>query len=188
MAKEADATFQEVFSQVSSTNSIKLLPWCIFSTVPLCYMSEALAPLHDRKRTSLQLSLYLSWRASRLQTPQTVQFVKLELHLFQCLPFWISPLLVLPLLGTHLLDSLLTTHRKGGTTLLAAPSVINAITGPMKTLKRLRLGANTALHRVMKTHPNWYWRLGTVLNHKGRNLPVPLSVQPRPALILMPVL
>ena len=43
MVKQADAIFQEVFSQVSSTDSIKLLPWCISSTVPLCYMSRVLA-------------------------------------------------------------------------------------------------------------------------------------------------
>ena len=43
MVKEADATFQEVFSQVSLTDLNKLLPWCISSAVPLCYMSNALA-------------------------------------------------------------------------------------------------------------------------------------------------
>ena len=43
MAKEADATFQEVFSQVSLTDLIKLLPWCISSTLTLLYMSDALA-------------------------------------------------------------------------------------------------------------------------------------------------
>ena len=43
IVKQTDATFQEVFSQASSTNSIKLLSWCISSTVPLCYMSGVLA-------------------------------------------------------------------------------------------------------------------------------------------------
>ena len=43
MAKEADATFQEVFSQANLTNSIKLLPWCVSSTFPFHYMSEVLA-------------------------------------------------------------------------------------------------------------------------------------------------
>ena len=43
MVKQADATFLEVFSQVSSANSIKLLPWCISSAALLCYMSEVLA-------------------------------------------------------------------------------------------------------------------------------------------------
>ena len=43
MTQEGNATFQEVFSMVSSTDSIKLLPWCVSSAVPFCYMSEALA-------------------------------------------------------------------------------------------------------------------------------------------------
>ena len=43
MAKEADATFHEVFSQASSTDLFKLLPWYFSSAVPLHYMSNALA-------------------------------------------------------------------------------------------------------------------------------------------------
>ena len=43
MAKEADTTFQGVFSQASSTYSNKLLPWCVSSAVPLQYMSKVLA-------------------------------------------------------------------------------------------------------------------------------------------------
>ena len=42
MAKEADTTFQEVFSQASWTDLIKLLPQCVSSAVPLHYMSKAL--------------------------------------------------------------------------------------------------------------------------------------------------
>ena len=42
MVEQTDATFQEVFSRVSLPDSIKLLPWCISSTVPLHYMSRAL--------------------------------------------------------------------------------------------------------------------------------------------------
>ena len=45
MVKQADATFQEVFSKASLANSIKLLPWCISSAVPLHYMSGALATM-----------------------------------------------------------------------------------------------------------------------------------------------
>ena len=43
MMQEANATFQEVFSMVSLTDSIKLLPWCVSSAVPFHYMSEVLA-------------------------------------------------------------------------------------------------------------------------------------------------
>ena len=41
MIDQTDASFQEVLSQVSSTEAIKLLPWCISVAVPFCYVSEA---------------------------------------------------------------------------------------------------------------------------------------------------
>ena len=43
MIEQTDATFQEAFSQASSADSIKLLPWCISMAVPLCYMSGTMA-------------------------------------------------------------------------------------------------------------------------------------------------
>ena len=43
MAQEADATFQEVFSQTNLTDSVKLLSQCVSSAVPLHYMNEVLA-------------------------------------------------------------------------------------------------------------------------------------------------
>ena len=48
MAKEVDTIFREVFSETSSTNLVRLLPWCISTAtnpgmIPICYMSEALA-------------------------------------------------------------------------------------------------------------------------------------------------
>ena len=53
------------------------------------------------------------------------------------------------------------------------------------TPKRSKLGVNSALHRAMRTCPHWHQRLGPAPNHKGRDLPVPLPVQPRPLLNLM---
>ena len=73
-------------------------------------------------------------------------------------PLPLPPLL--PQLGAYLLDSLQASCRESGTTLPAAYLVINATNRPMLTPKRLILGANTALHGVMRTCPNWYWRLG----------------------------
>ena len=48
MGEEVDTTFWEVFSEASSTDLVRVLPWCISTTVnpgviPTCYMSEALA-------------------------------------------------------------------------------------------------------------------------------------------------
>ena len=39
MIKQTNTTFQEVFSQVRSADSIKLLAWCISVAVPHFYMS-----------------------------------------------------------------------------------------------------------------------------------------------------
>ena len=46
MAEEVDATFPEVFSEMSLTDLVSLLPWCISTAaspdmIPICYMSEA---------------------------------------------------------------------------------------------------------------------------------------------------
>ena len=43
MTEEADTTFQKVFSQKHLTDSVKLLPSCISSAIPLPYMSKVLA-------------------------------------------------------------------------------------------------------------------------------------------------
>ena len=39
MTDQTDATFQEVFSQFSSTEAVKLLPWCVSLAVPFHYIS-----------------------------------------------------------------------------------------------------------------------------------------------------
>ena len=42
MAWEGDYTFQEVFSMTSSAESVKLLPWCVSTSVPLHHMEDTL--------------------------------------------------------------------------------------------------------------------------------------------------
>ena len=64
---------------------------------------------------------------------------------------------------------------------LVAYLVIIMTRGSMLTPKRSRPGVTIALHRVMRTGPNWYQKLGpTLANNKGRNLPPALPVQPGP--------
>ena len=41
MIYQTEATFQEVFSQASLTEAVKLLPWCVSTAVPFCYISRA---------------------------------------------------------------------------------------------------------------------------------------------------
>ena len=73
-----------------------------------------------------------------------------------------------------MLSSLPFPHRKSGTTLLVAHSAVIVTRGPRLILKRSRLGLNAALHRLMRTCPNWSQKLGPALNNnKGRNLPAP---------------
>ena len=43
MANKGDCTFQEVFLMTSMAESVKLLPWCVSSGVPLGYMDATLA-------------------------------------------------------------------------------------------------------------------------------------------------
>ena len=43
MINQTDAAFQEVFFQVSLTEAVTLLPWCISVAVPFCYISRAIA-------------------------------------------------------------------------------------------------------------------------------------------------
>ena len=42
MIDQTDATLQEVFSQASLMEVVKLLPWCISAVVPFCYIGRAI--------------------------------------------------------------------------------------------------------------------------------------------------
>ena len=42
MAWERDYTFQEVFPMTSLANSVKLLPWHVSTSIPLCHMDDTL--------------------------------------------------------------------------------------------------------------------------------------------------
>ena len=117
-------------------------------------------------------SNHLSQRDHRPWPPQVVQFITLGLHLIQCLPCGISPLLALPWLNTH---SLMAPCRKSGSTLPVAHSVINAT----------KACINSQEVEVMSEHSSTQG--DEPLDHKGRNLPVPLSVRPRPLLMLVTV-
>ena len=80
---------QEVFSQVGLEDSIKLLPWCVSSTVPLHYMSEMMATAMQQDEDVPAASEPEGWPAPG---PSCIQLIHLELHHFQYLPYQISPL------------------------------------------------------------------------------------------------
>ena len=52
MAQEGDHTFQEVFSMTSLAKSVKLLPWCISTSIPLCHMDDALVAAKQQGKTA----------------------------------------------------------------------------------------------------------------------------------------
>ena len=178
MAEEADTAFQEVFSETSSADLVKLLPWYISSAVPLCYMNEVLATAALQREDVPATTTKPKLECLQALAPRQFSSSNLD-SISSSASLRISPLLALPQLDAHLPDSLLAPCRKSGTVLPAACSVINTTNEPMLTPKWLRLGVNTALQRAMRICPNCHWRLDPALNHKGRNLPV----QPRPLLI-----
>ena len=154
MVKQADATFQEVFSWASLADSIKLLSWCKSSAVPLHYMSRPLATAMQQDK-----GIPVTPTASEPEDSPAPDPSSSPACPPGTLPLPVPPLPDIPFLGSpqwgaHLLSSLPSPHRKCRTTLPVAHLVIIVTRGPMSTPKRLRLGVNTALHRVMRTHPN----------------------------------
>ena len=180
MAEETDTTFHEVFSEEISTNFIKLLPWCFFSAVPLHYISDALATVIQQEEYIPATIVLPKLEGSQALDPSGSPAFKTETPPLP-VPLLPDTLFVgTPPVGAHSLGSLPAPHRKSRTTLPVTYLAIIMTKGPVSTPKRSKLRVNTALHRVKRTHPHWHQRLGPVPNHKGRNLPVPLSVQPWP--------
>ena len=83
VVKQADATFQEVFSQMTLTDLIKLLPQCVSSTVPLCYMSRVLATTMQQDEDVPATTTVSEWEGSLALDPQAIKPTQLELCLFQ---------------------------------------------------------------------------------------------------------
>ena len=52
MTREGVHTFQEVFSMTGLAESIKLLPWCISTGIPLCHMGDALMATEQQGKTA----------------------------------------------------------------------------------------------------------------------------------------
>ena len=104
MAGEANTTFPEVFSQASLTYSIKLLPWCVSSTVPLYYISKVLYTVMQQEEdvpTTITVP-----RAECSQAPETSDSLAhqtgtppLPVHPFLDIPLWALLLLGILFLG-----------------------------------------------------------------------------------------
>ena len=154
--------------------TLKLLSWCISSTVPLHYMSGVLATTVQQDEdvpTTTTASEGSQAQGPSSSPAYTHRTPPLPVHPLPDIPF-----VGLPHWGAHLLSSLLSPHRKVGATLPAAHSMITATRGPVLTLKRSRLGVNILLYRVTRTCWNRYQKLSPALNsNKSRNLPAPFQ-------------
>ena len=85
-----------------------------------------------------------------------------------CLSWLIIPLLALPQLDTHLLDSLLAPmQKKAGLLPSVAYPVFSTTSGSMSTPKWSRVGRNMALCRARRTCQHWHQRLAPAPNHKA---------------------
>ena len=97
MAEESNSTFQKVFSQMSSTDSIKLLPWCVSSAVALHYINEVLA-------TAAQWEEDIPWTAT-VPDPESSQVLNppdSPAHHTGIPTPLVPPLLDIPIVGTPL--------------------------------------------------------------------------------------
>ena len=173
MVRQTDATFQEVFFQVSLADSIKLLPWCIFSPVPPllhewndghCLQQDEDVPT-TTTTSEPEGSLASGHSSSPAHQPGTP-------------PLQVPPLPDILFVGTLLVgypcaDFLAISTQKSETTLPVVHLTIITTRRPALTSKRSKLGVNTALPRVMRACLNLYQELGPALNNKSRNLPAP---------------
>ena len=95
MTKEVDTTFQVVFSQISSTDSVKLLPWCISSAVPLHYMNEVLATAAQQREGAPATTLTLKKGGSQALAYSNSLAHQAETPPLPVLPCWTFHLVVL---------------------------------------------------------------------------------------------
>ena len=178
MAKEAESTFKEVLPQTSLTNSVKLLPWCISSAVPLHYMNEALTTAVQWEEDVPMTTTVPKPEGTQFPDPTT----SLAHHTGTPPPL-VPLLLDIPFVGTSHVGCPFAGFIVSPMQKKQNCSPTDTLGGTMLTPKRLSIGGNTAVYRAMRTYPHWHKRLGPAPNHKGRNPLVPLPVQPRPPLI-----
>ena len=182
-----DAILQELFSQTDSTNSVKLVPWCVSTVVPLNYMNKALATAVQQRENSPATTT-----APESDGSQALASSDSPAHQVGSPPLPVPPMLDIPFVGTPTVSfpfagfMVNPMHIKGDCSLSGTPG----------DQCRKQIHVDSQDIEVRSEHsstkgdqnpPKWYQRLGLVLTHRGRELPVLLSVQPRPPLIPMMV-
>ena len=151
MINQTDGTFQEVFSQASLTESIKLLPWCISVAVPFCYISrpvtiaaqqdEGIPTISNHCPTASEPEPHGSLApgpSGGLTPPPGIPPLPVS-----SLPD--IPLADTPLMGCPFPDFLVSSIRESKTILPAVYLTIITSRGPVSGPQKLRLGSNPAL-------------------------------------------
>ena len=174
MVEEVVATFWEVFSETSSIDLVRLLPWCISSAtnpdnLPTYYMSESLA-------TNMQQRVEAPTATTTPESggPQALDSMSSPVGQTETLPLPILPLSNIPLISTpsvgHSLVRLFIDpqHTKQDCSPMV-PLMINLVRGLMPKLPKPKSAVGTAHHRVTEN----------CLKHQQRHTPmvwVPLGV------------
>ena len=156
MIDQTDATLQQVLSQASLMEAVKLLPWCISAVVPFHYISrdattatqpDESVPIISRPHPMVPEPEPCG---SPVPGPSGVTIPSMTS------PLPVSSLPDMPLAGTPLLgcpfDDLANTSKgKWDHSPSVTPNIF-MLRGHTLPPQKLRLGVSTAPHRVMTIH------------------------------------
>ena len=156
LPKRQNATFHEDFSQASSTDVMKLLPWCFSSTVPLHYMSNVLA-IAMQQEEDFPVTIAVP-EPEKSQAPDPSDS---PVHQTETLPLQVPPLQDITFVGIPPVG-----YPFAG--FIASPAQEKWDHFPSSSLgdhhykrthvdsQEVRLGVNTVLYRVKRTHLHWH--------------------------------
>ena len=171
IAEEVGTTLFEVFSKTNSTDSVRLLPWCISTvaspgTIPMHYMSEALATTVQWRLDAPAVTTTCGSKGS--QAPASMSSLACQctvhpvlLHLFPFFPCWTFPLLTPPA-GCSLVRFIIDPQHKKWNWPPVVHLPIDLARGPMSKLQRLTSAVGIALHWARGNCPKCHQRHSTM--------------------------
>ena len=153
MAKEVNATFHEVFSDISLADLVRLIPWYIYTTashdvIPVHHLGKALATAMQPGVDGPAVTL-----APGSEDPQVLAPMSSPAHDSETAPPPILPLSDVPSIGTPpvgclLVGFLIDSQNAKQMVHLA----INLGRGPILKLLKLKSAVDTAYHRAAKNY------------------------------------
>ena len=182
----AQMAFQEVFSQVSLTNSTKLLPWYVSSTVPLPYMTKPLATTAWQEEDTPVTTTVCKLEGSQAPDPSDSPAHQTGTPPLPAPPFLDIPIVGTPLVGHPFAGFIASPHTEKVGLLFQQHSWWSMQQAGSCQFPRGR-GKHSSTQgdeNMLKLVPE----ARSSTKPQGQELTSPLSVQPRPPLILMMVL